>query len=94
MQLNADIAPTRPALEAVDALYRELGGQVLGLIPEQAAASVNAEREAGLIRLLIEMRTAARQRKDFAQADAIRDRLKTLGVALEDGKDGTTWKIT
>jgi cysteinyl-tRNA synthetase len=94
MELNAEAAPTRPALEAIDALYRELGGQVLGLIPEQAAAAVNAEREAGLIRLLIEMRAAARQRKDFAQADAIRDRLKALGVGLEDGKDGTTWKIT
>jgi cysteinyl-tRNA synthetase len=36
--------------------------------------------------------SAARQRKDFAQGDAIRDRLKALGVVLEDGKDGTTWK--
>jgi cysteinyl-tRNA synthetase len=92
-QLNSDIPPTRPALEAIDAVFRDLGGQVLGLIPEQAAVSVNAEREAGLIRLLTEMRLAARQRKDFAQADAIRDRLKALGVALEDGKDGTTWKL-
>ena len=92
-QLNTEITPTRPALQAIDAVYRELGGQVLGLIPEQAAVSVNAEREAGLIRLLIEMRAAARQHKDFAQGDAIRDRLKALGVVLEDGKEGTTWKI-
>ena len=92
-QLYTEITPTRPALEAIDAVFRELGGQVLGLIPEQAAVSVNAEREVGLIRLLIEMRAAARQRKDFAQGDAIRDRLKALGVALEDGKEGTTWKI-
>jgi cysteinyl-tRNA synthetase len=92
-QLNAEMAPSRPALEAVEALYRELGGQVLGIIPDQATVSVNAERESGLIRLLIEMRAAARQRKDFAQSDAIRDQLKALGVVLEDGKDGTTWKI-
>jgi len=91
--LNAETPPTRPALEAIDALYRELGGQVLGIIPEQAMSSVNAEREAGMIRLLIEMRAQARQRKDFPQSDAIRDRLRDLGVILEDGKEGTTWKF-
>jgi cysteinyl-tRNA synthetase len=91
--LNAETPPARPALEAIDALYRELGGQVLGIIPEQALSSVNAEREAGLIRLLIEMRAQARQRKDFAQSDVIRDRLRDLGVVLEDGKEGTVWKF-
>jgi cysteinyl-tRNA synthetase len=91
--LNAETPPARPVLEAIDALYRELGGQVLGIIPEQALSSVNAEREAGLIRLLIEMRAQARQRKDFAQSDVIRDRLRDLGVVLEDGKEGTVWKF-
>jgi cysteinyl-tRNA synthetase len=91
--LNAETSPARPALEAIDALYRELGGQVLGIIPEQALAAVNAEREAGLIRLLIEMRAQARQRKDFAQSDVIRNRLRDLGVVLEDGKEGTVWKF-
>jgi cysteinyl-tRNA synthetase len=90
--LNAETAPGRAALEAVDALYRELAGQVLGILPEQAATTANAEREAGLIHLLIEMRAEARKRRDFAQSDAIRDRLKELGVMLEDGKEGTTWK--
>jgi cysteinyl-tRNA synthetase len=91
--LNAEAAPGRAALQALDELYRELGGNLLGIVPEQATASLNAERESGLIRLLIEMRTDARQRKDFAASDRIRDRLKELGVILEDGKDGTTWKL-
>jgi cysteinyl-tRNA synthetase len=91
--LNAEAAPDRAALEAVDALYHELGGQILGIVPAQVTASVNAEREAGLIRLLIELRADARRRKDFAASDAIRDKLKALGVVLEDGKDGTTWKL-
>ena len=87
-------APSKAALEAVAQLYRELGGQVLGVVPEQAAATgADAEREAGLIRLLIEMRAEARARKDFAASDKIRDRLKDLGVTLEDGKSGTTWRI-
>jgi len=46
-----------------------------------------------LIRFLIELRAEARKRKDFATSDAIRNRLTELGIALEDGKDGTTWKV-
>ena len=91
--LNADTPAGRATLEAVDTLYRELGGHVLGIIPEQTSTAANAERESGLIRLLIELRAEARKRKDFATSDAIRDRLKAMGVTLEDGKDGTSWKI-
>ncbi len=91
--LNAETPAGRATLEAVDALYREIGGQVLGILPQPGAAVANAEREAGLIRLLVELRAEARRRKDFAASDAIRDRLKALGVSLEDGKDGTTWKL-
>jgi cysteinyl-tRNA synthetase len=89
----AEAPPTRRVLEAVDALYRELGGQVLGIVPEQASAGASAEREAALIRLLIDMRAEARQRKDFAASDSIRQRLAGLGITLEDGKEGTTWRI-
>ena len=92
--LNAESPATRAALEAIDAFYREVGS-VLGIIPETATASSgdNAEREAGLIQLLIELRAEARKRKDFATGDAIRARLAGLGVTLEDGKEGTTWKV-
>src|ERR1700674_3767139 len=42
----------------------------------------------------IAARNAARARRDFIEADRIRDELKQLGVELEDKKDGTTrWKI-
>ncbi len=91
--LNAEQPLGRPALEAADTLYRELGGQVLGIVPEQAAGGASAEREAGLIRLLVTLRAEARQRKDFATSDEIRDNLAALGVTLEDGKDGTTWRL-
>lgn len=92
--LAAEPPASRGALEAVDTLYRELGGQVLGIVPEKsAAAGVNAEREAALIRLLVEMRAEARARRDFAVSDRIRDRLKEIGVTLEDSKNGTTWRL-
>jgi cysteinyl-tRNA synthetase len=53
----------------------------------------NTELTASLMALLIELRKEARGNKDFAMADAIRDRLTERGVALLDGKDGTTWEL-
>jgi cysteinyl-tRNA synthetase len=92
--LASDAPAGRASLELVDQFYREIAGQVLGLLPEHTGpAQANAQREAELVRLLITLRAEARQRKDFALADSIRDRVRELGVVLEDGKDGTTWRF-
>ncbi len=92
--LNSDQTVGKTVLEAIDTTYRELGGDVLGIVRDEIeAGGANAEREEGLIRLLIDLRAEARANKDFAQADAIRDRLKDLGVTLEDRPDGTIWRI-
>jgi cysteinyl-tRNA synthetase len=42
---------------------------------------------------LVEARTAARARKDFKESDRIRDELATMGIAIKDSKDGTTWEV-
>ncbi len=44
--------------------------------------------------MLIDLRTEARQVKDFKRGDQIRDQLAALGVALEDGRGGTTYRLT
>lgn len=46
-----------------------------------------------LVGVAAEARQAARERKDYAQADAIRDRLSRAGVLLEDTAHGTRWEI-
>ena len=84
---------TSGTLTAIDTLYRELGGEVLGIVPDQAEASTDAEREDGLIRLLIDLRAQSRAQKEWATSDQIRDQLKGLGVVLEDRADGTIWKL-
>ncbi len=89
--LGSAKGPGRSDLELFAALYRELAGDVLGLLPERADAS--AERESSLIRLLIDLREEARARKEWALSDAIRERLAAIGIILEDGKEGTTWRI-
>ncbi len=92
--LNSGEVVGRQVLESIDNFYRELGGDVLGIVPEEAAAiGGSAERQDGLIKLLIEIRAQARANKDFAQSDRIRDQLLELGVTLEDRPDGTIYRL-
>jgi cysteinyl-tRNA synthetase len=85
---------TKASLLAIDQVYRQLGGNVLGIIPDRVEGSADIQREDGLIQLLVELRAQARANKDWAASDTIRDRLRELGVILEDRPDGTTWKLT
>ena len=41
---------------------------------------------------MIQERKDARARKDFKAADAARDKLTAMGIVLEDGPSGTTWR--
>jgi len=50
------------------------------------------EGDSGDIDARIEARSAAKARRDFAEADRIRDQLKSEGILLEDGPSGTTWR--
>lgn len=76
-------------------VFRELSG-LLGLFlkPTQQAGGDGDDAELldSTIRLLIELRKEARERKDYATGDAIRDRLSEIGVALLDKKEGTSWE--
>ena len=46
-----------------------------------------------LVAALLEQRAEARAAKDFAAADAIRDRIKAAGIEIEDTPDGPKWTI-
>lgn len=72
-------------------------GKVLGLLQqdpnEWLGYKTNIEdEEAGKIETLIEQRNAARDRKDFALADEIRDRLKQMKIEVEDSPAGAIWR--
>jgi cysteinyl-tRNA synthetase len=53
----------------------------------------DARVDASDIELLINARLDAKKRKDFKEADRIRDELTAMGVVLKDSKDGTTWEV-
>jgi cysteinyl-tRNA synthetase len=77
------------SLGAAQALLKELG-DVLGLRLEARRARLEgADR---FVDLLVDLRTELRKQKLWALSDTIRDRLAELGVALEDGKTGTSWR--
>ena len=57
-------------------------------------SSTNPEVLGGLVELALEQRAAARLRKDFAAADAIRDQIAALGVVIEDTAAGTRWSVS
>ena len=84
---DRDIPPAAALAAALD-----MDG-ALGLgIPEMAQGENGDRDEREAVEALIAQRTAAKQARDFAGADAIRDSLKARGIILEDGKAGTSWR--
>ena len=78
------------ALQPAQALILELTN-VLGLRLESRARLGGGEA-APFVELLLEIRAELRSQKLWALSDQVRDRLTELGVLIEDGKDGTTWR--
>ena len=93
---GGDVNDADDATRAVRAMLH-----VLGLDPgdpewsgQASGAGVRAsEALDGLMGLVLDQRTAARESKDWATADAIRDRLTQLGITVEDGATGPRWSL-
>jgi cysteinyl-tRNA synthetase len=85
---------TSATLGAVDGVFRELGGGVLGIVKDEYTEAGGGDEALldYLIQNAIASRAEARKSKDFARADGIRKKLDELGVVLEDGPQGTIWR--
>ena len=92
-QLNPDDAG-QEILDQLKKGFEELLFNIYGLSDENAAgADDHLEQLDGLMRLVIDIRQQARQNKDWATSDKIRDTLTAIDIELKDGKEGTTWKL-
>ena len=78
-------APSKELVEYATKLFDELTG-VLGLVYNRKTENLDDE-----IEKLIEARTQARKDRNWAEADRIRDELKSQGIVLEDTPQGVKW---
>lgn len=93
-ELNKLKAEQNPQTDAFAARLRELA-EVLGLLYQDPETFLQAgidDDETKTIEALIAQRNQARANKDWAAADAARDKLTAMGVVIEDGANGTTWR--
>ncbi|MGH8433736.1 MAG: cysteine--tRNA ligase [Pseudomonas sp.] len=85
-----------PAAAGLAARLKELAS-LLGVLQLEPEAFLQAGAEgridAAQVEALIQARLAARAAKDWAESDRIRDQITAMGVVLEDGKGGTTWRL-
>jgi cysteinyl-tRNA synthetase len=93
---GGDRAAVRGSLAAVLAMLRVLGldphDPNWGTAGRSDDTRLNAAVDA-LVAGLLEERAAARADKDWARADAIRDRIAAAGIAVEDTPDGPKWTL-
>ncbi|MGC7847714.1 cysteine--tRNA ligase [Desulforudis sp. 1088] len=95
--LHNEQAPEREALARARALFDDFNS-VLGIFREEEGRivldeeSLGGDLVSGLLDLLLGLRQEARQGKDFATADRIRDGLKAAGFVIEDTPRGARWK--
>jgi cysteinyl-tRNA synthetase len=94
LSVLADAARQSGSAEAKAALLG--GGALLGLLQQDAEAWFRRGEsavDAAHIEDLLQQRQIARAARDFARADAIRDELAAMNIAIEDSAQGTRWSV-
>jgi cysteinyl-tRNA synthetase len=91
--LDQSTEPEVATLSAMDQLFRDLAGRTLGIVPETLESRVDGGLVEGLLDIVVALREEYRASRDWSRADKLREALKDLGVELQDGPEGTTWRL-
>jgi cysteinyl-tRNA synthetase len=84
-------ALSKQTFELLQAKFRIYLEDILGLKNVSEADNIKLQ---GVMQLLIDIRKEAKDKKDFATSDKIRNQLAQLGISLKDEKDGSmNWSI-
>ncbi len=74
-------------------LYHDFIFDILGLKNEEGTNDASSQALGKVIDLVMSIRTEAKQKKDWATSDKIRDELKGAGIIVKDTKEGYEWSI-
>ncbi len=80
-------------LELLKKLYKTFTFDILGLKPESKIDNSNNNVLNSVVDLLLNIRLKAKENKDFATSDKIRDELNKIGIIVKDKKDGFDWEL-
>lgn len=87
---NGIVSINKEALSLLQDTMKTFIEDVLGL---QVEANQDSDTLDKAMSLIIEIRKQARENKDWATSDQIRDELAAAGIQIKDGKDGTSWSL-
>ena len=80
-------------LNKLKSVFKLFFFDLLGLFDERQNDNKSAQAFSGAVDLLLEIRSTAKQNKDWATSDHIRNQLTALGFTIKDTKDGAEWKL-
>lgn len=81
-------------LAKLKGLFKSFVFDVLGLKFDKQEPTQNTELTDQLMEVIINLRSQAKQEKNYPLADAIRDQLALLNIQVKDSKEGATWEIS
>lgn len=91
--LNSGQSLSRGTLETIDDIYRGLGGEILGIVPDDLKDVAGGELVDGLMDIILDIREQYRRDQKWEEADALRERLVDLGVVVDDRPEGPIWRL-
>ena len=83
---------TQTDIDTLKRLLNTFVFDVLGLKDEQTSGT-DIQLVDGLMSMILEARQSAKDNKDWAASDKIRDKLQELGIAVKDSKEGASWEL-